>query len=74
MAFLIKCMLNSLQKQYEQAEKVLGPQMFSFIVLIDLRSIKTLLKGPEVNNNDGTWVRLKFFLCEKENDSLISSG
>lgn len=47
--------------------------MFSFIVLIDLRSIKTLLKGPEVNNNDGTWVRLKFFLCQKETDSLISS-
>lgn len=25
-----------------------------------------LLKRPEVNNNDSTWVRLKFFLCKKE--------
>lgn len=46
--------------------------MFSFIVLIDLRSIKMLLKCPEVHNNDGTWIRLKFFLCrgkkEKKNN------
>lgn len=36
--------------------------MFSFRVLIDLRFIKMLLKHPEVNNNDSTWVRLKFFV------------
>lgn len=39
--------------------------MFSFTVLIDLKSIKMLLKYPEINNNDGSWVRLKFFLYKK---------
>ena len=40
--------------------------MFSFRVLIDLRFIKMLLKHPKVNNNDSTWVRLKFFLYKKK--------
>lgn len=39
--------------------------MFFFIVLIDLKFIKMLLKYLEINNNDGLWVRLKFFLYKK---------
>lgn len=46
-------------------KKVLETQIFSFIVVIDLRSTNMLLKGPEVNNSDGTWGGLKFFLWEK---------
>lgn len=63
-AFLIKYMLNPLLKKpiVRAAREGLGPQMVFFIVLIDLRSIEMLLKRPQVNNHDGTWVRLKFFL------------
>ena len=44
--------------------------MFSFRVLIDLRFIKMLLKHPEVNDNDSTWVRLKFFLYKKKREMV----
>lgn len=44
--------------------------MFSFRVLIDLRFIKMLLKHPEVNSNDSTWVRLKFFLYKKKREMV----
>lgn len=46
--------------------------MFSFRVLIDLRFIKMLLKHPEVNNNDSTWVRLKFFLYKKIEREMVA--
>lgn len=46
--------------------------MFSFRVLIDLRFIKMLLKHPEVNNNDSTWIRLKFFLYKKREREMVA--
>lgn len=70
MAFQIKYVSNFFKKQYwELPLKTLGLQMFFFTVLIDLRSIEMLLKCPEVQSNDDTWIRLKFFFMQKKNNN-----